>query len=191
MRAVLSSVAMVLAMVKAPGDIVSGDSSARSPAPADPRQALVAVAAARARAARQEEDDFPVDGAHSYGDGFGDRPGHDGQDLLASCGTPLRAATAASARLVDEDGAAGRYVILRTDGGRDLVYMHLSDVDVSMGERVRPGERVGSVGRTGNATTCHLHFEVWDAPGWYAGGAPRDPSAMLRSRERSRPVEAP
>ena len=133
MRAVLSSLAMVLAMVKAPGDVVGDDPSVRSPAPDDPRQALAAGAAARARSAREEAGDFPVDGAHSYGDGFGDRPGHDGQDLLASCGTPLRAATTATARLVDEDGAAGRYLVLRTAGGRDLVYMHLSDVDVDGG----------------------------------------------------------
>ncbi len=191
MRAVLSSLAMVLAMVTAPGDVVGDDPSVRSPAPDDPRQALAAGAAARARSAREEAGDFPVDGAHSYGDGFGDRPGHDGQDLLASCGTPLRAATTATARLVDEDGGAGRYLVLRTAGGRDLVYMHLSDVDVTAGEHVRAGERLGAVGQTGNATTCHLHFEVWDAPGWYAGGAPRDPSSMLRSRERSSVVEAP
>jgi murein DD-endopeptidase MepM/ murein hydrolase activator NlpD len=186
-RAMLSSLAMVLAMVKAPGDVVGDDPSLRSPAPQDPGQALAASAADR-RAARRA---FPVGGAHTYGDGFGDRPGHQGQDLLAGCGTPLRAAAPATVRLVDEDGAAGRHVVMRTRGGRDLVYMHLSDVGVHEGEEVDTGERLGTVGQTGNASTCHLHFEVWDAPGWYAGGEPRDPGSMLRSRERAPVVAAP
>ena len=32
---------------------------------------------------------------------------------------------------------------------------------------------------TGNASTCHLHFEIWTAPGWYEGGSPRDPKPDL------------
>jgi murein DD-endopeptidase MepM/ murein hydrolase activator NlpD len=37
------------------------------------------------------------------------------------------------------------------------------------------------VGRTGDATACHLHFEEWTAPGWYTGGSPFDPLADLRA----------
>ena len=44
---------------------------------------------------------------------------------------------------------------------------------------VAPGARVGAVGRSGNASTCHLHFEIWTAPGWYEGGAARDPKPDL------------
>jgi murein DD-endopeptidase MepM/ murein hydrolase activator NlpD len=125
---------------------------------------------------------FPVDGEHTYGDGFGDRPGHDGADVLAACGTPLRAVTGATVRRVANEGSAGRYVVLHDgDSGDDYVYMHMSDVGVSSGERVQDGERIGSVGQTGNATTCHLHFERWTAPGWYEGGSARDPMPLLRS----------
>jgi murein DD-endopeptidase MepM/ murein hydrolase activator NlpD len=32
---------------------------------------------------------------------------------------------------------------------------------------------------TGDATACHLHFEIWTAPGWYEGGSPIDPLPYL------------
>lgn len=209
MRAVLSSMAVVLAMVEVPGDAVPDDAGARvlgsdeplgelAP-PAPPTRASGPGGRDRTRdgesggssggAARRTT--FPIDGAHTYGDGFGDRPNHRGQDLLADCGTPLRATSDAKVRLVDEEASAGRHIVMRTSSGRDLVYMHMSEVDVGSGEKVSAGERVGSVGRTGNATTCHLHFETWGAPGWYAGGEPRDPAGLLRSKERAAVREAP
>ena len=123
---------------------------------------------------------FPVAGRVTWGDGFGERiGGHDGVDVLASCGTPLRAVRAGRVLLRTTDGAAGRHLVLRAGRG-EHVYMHLQDVDVAEGERVRAGDRLGTVGATGNATTCHLHFEAWDAPGWHRGPA-RDPEPMLRA----------
>ena len=136
-------------------------------------------------AADTPERAFPVDGQHTYGDGFGDRANHQGADILAACGTPLRAVKDGTVRRLATEGSAGRYIILRAGDGEEYVYMHMSDVAVSSGERVRAGEPVGSVGQTGNATTCHLHFEAWSAPGWYAGGSPHDPASLLRSASPS------
>jgi murein DD-endopeptidase MepM/ murein hydrolase activator NlpD len=42
------------------------------------------------------------------------------------------------------------------------------------------GRRIASVGRTGRADGCHLHFELWTAPGWYRGGRAYDPLGKLR-----------
>jgi murein DD-endopeptidase MepM/ murein hydrolase activator NlpD len=125
-------------------------------------------------------DTYPIDGAHHYGEGFGG--GHKGQDVMADCGTPLRAVKAATVRKVATQAAAGRYIVLHDgDSGEDYVYMHMSAVDVSTGDSVGAGDKVGAVGETGDATACHLHFEEWTSPGWFAGGHAKDPMPLLRS----------
>ena len=125
---------------------------------------------------------YPVDGAHTYGDGFGDRGGHQGQDVMADCGLPLRAVEDVTVRRVATEAAAGRYIVLHdSDSGEDYVYMHLSAVDVAVGDTPRAGDKVGEVGQTGDATACHLHFEEWTAPGWYVGGHAKDPLPFLHN----------
>ena len=46
------------------------------------------------------------------------------------------------------------------------------------------GQLIGYVGDSGDAQGCHLHFEMWSAPGWYDGGAPVDPLPSLQSWDR-------
>jgi murein DD-endopeptidase MepM/ murein hydrolase activator NlpD len=129
---------------------------------------------------------FPIAGAWHWGGPdthFGDRGGaHDGEDLMSRCGTPVVAAAAGRVVFVDFDGASGNYLVVRTARG-DHVYMHLrAKPRFERGERVDAGDRLGSVGRTGNASACHLHFETWTAPGWYDGGRAVDPRPELRRR---------
>jgi murein DD-endopeptidase MepM/ murein hydrolase activator NlpD len=119
---------------------------------------------------------FPVRGAHSYGDGVGaPRAGHthQGQDVLAACGTPLVAARGGRVQYkAYQAGGAGNYIVI--DGKKtshDYVYMHLKQASpLNRGDRVRTGQRIGIVGDTGDATGCHLHMEEWSGPGWYEGG---------------------
>ncbi|HEV2814367.1 MAG TPA: M23 family metallopeptidase [Solirubrobacteraceae bacterium] len=130
---------------------------------------------------------FPIDGEWEWGGAsthFGDRGGaHDGEDLMSDCGTPIVAAAGGKVVFADSDGAAGNYLVVR--GEEDHVYMHLArETRFEAGDRVRTGERLGSVGRTGNASTCHLHFEIWTAPGWYDGGKARDPRGDLKRWSR-------
>lgn len=130
---------------------------------------------------------FPVAGAHTYGDPFGEpRSGgrvHEGQDLPAACGTPLVAARGGKVAASGySDALYGYYVLidgLATD--RDYFYAHMqAPTSLAEGDRVRTGERIGEVGKTGNARNefCQLHFELW--PHGYRDGSPEDPAPVLR-----------
>lgn len=132
---------------------------------------------------------FPIRGRHDYGNSgarFGaGRAGHthQGQDTFARCGTKLVAARAGTVKFNQYHSAAGYYLVI--DGYKsdyDYVYMHLQERSAfKPGDRVRTGQMIGRVGDTGDAVGCHLHFEMWTAPGWYRGGSPIDPLRYLRS----------
>jgi len=127
---------------------------------------------------------FPVRGAHTYGDGLGAGRGHRGADVFANCGTKLQAARAGRIQHKAFQGSgAGHYVVIDGKGnGKDYVYMHLVHASPrASGERVRTGQKIGLVGETGNASGCHLHFEIWSAPGWYQGGTFLDPLPKLQA----------
>jgi murein DD-endopeptidase MepM/ murein hydrolase activator NlpD len=134
--------------------------------------------------------EFPIRGPHYYGESaarFGGGRGHQGHDTFAACGTPVVAARGGVVKFKQYHGAAGHYIVI--DGvrtGIDYAYMHLRDAAlVDEGERVRTGQLVGHVGQTGSASGCHLHFEMWRAPGWYDGGSPFDPLPSLRSWDKT------
>ncbi len=81
------------------------------------------------------------------------------------------------------EGRAGNYVVIDGAGtGVDYAYMHLvAPSAYSEGDRIRTGDQIGLVGDSGNARGCHLHFELWGAPGWYDGGQPFDPLPSLQA----------
>jgi murein DD-endopeptidase MepM/ murein hydrolase activator NlpD len=155
-------------------------------------------AARRARSATSSSDPlslgfdlygyaFPILGPHDYG-GAGGRFGagrsghtHEGQDVMADCGLPLVAARGGRVQYSGYQGAAGNYVVIDGKGtSYDTAYMHLLEPSpLQEGDLVRTGQPIGVVGQTGDATACHLHFEIWTAPGWYEGGSPIDPLPYL------------
>jgi len=131
---------------------------------------------------------FPVAGKHSFGtavNGFGGGRGHQGQDILARCNVPVLAALGGTVYTVDVESAAGNYVVIDANDGTSQAYMHLIEPSkLAKGDRVVAGDPIGNVGQTGHATTCHLHFELWTAPGWYQGGEAVDPLPLLKSWDR-------
>lgn len=130
---------------------------------------------------------FPIRGPHDLGQSatndFGGARRHQGQDMFAACGTRLAAARAGTVKFAATDARAGNYVVIAGAGsGLDYVYMHMrAPATVAKGQQVFTGQKIGDVGDSGNADGCHLHFELWRAPGWYTGGSAIDPLGLLRA----------
>ena len=99
---------------------------------------------------------------------------HDGIDLAAPEGSPVRAAAAGTATVVDTAGGYGLHVLLRHDPILSTLYGHLSAALVKSGDSVAAGAPIGLVGSTGLSTGPHLHFEV------RRGGSPVDPVPYLK-----------
>ena len=130
---------------------------------------------------------FPIRGKHDLGqsatNNFGGGRNHKGQDMFAACGTPLVAARGAQVVYAGYHAQAGYYVVLRSrETKRDYVYMHMDSRPlVRTGDNVATRQPLGVVGDSGNASGCHLHFELWSAPGWYAGGRAVNPLGLLQA----------
>jgi murein DD-endopeptidase MepM/ murein hydrolase activator NlpD len=115
---------------------------------------------------------FPVDGPHwtrgAIGEFGAPRSGgrvHEGFDVVADCGTPLVAVRGGRVLRAGYDPVLyGNYLTIHGEGERrSYFYAHLPrSSPFSRGDRVYTGQRVGAVGKTGNARTvgCHLHFEI-------------------------------
>jgi murein DD-endopeptidase MepM/ murein hydrolase activator NlpD len=129
---------------------------------------------------------FPLRGSFDWGDGFGAGRGHEGQDLMTDCGRAVLAAYPGRVQVRDYHPAAGNYVVIDGAGKLlDTAYMHLREpTELHKRERVEAGHVIGRVGQTGDASVCHLHFEIWSQPGWYEGGEAIDPEPYLRSWKR-------
>ena len=129
---------------------------------------------------------FPLRGKHYYGDGLGAGRGHQGQDVFARCGTKIVAARGGKVQTNAYQSAAGYYVVI--DGkktGEDYAYMHMEKKGrPKEGSRVRTGEMIGRESDTGDAQGCHLHFEIWSAPGWYEGGHVLNPTRPLKKWDK-------
>jgi murein DD-endopeptidase MepM/ murein hydrolase activator NlpD len=85
---------------------------------------------------------------------------HYGTDLAGAVGDPVRTSNDGVVVLVRDCFASGKSIAVAHGGGLFTVYFHLSDFAVRSGDRVRRGDRIGLVGKTGRATGPHLHFGV-------------------------------
>lgn len=99
---------------------------------------------------------------------------HTGLDFAAPSGTPIHAVAGGTVTETGWGGAYGNRTEITLDDGTQLWYCHQTSINVSPGQRVEPGQFIGTVGATGNVTGPHLHLEV--RPG---GGDPVDPYAAL------------
>ncbi|HVE87641.1 MAG TPA: M23 family metallopeptidase [Myxococcales bacterium] len=98
---------------------------------------------------------------------------HDGIDLAAPAGTPVKTAGEGTVLYAGEQQGYGKIVIVEHPGGLVTLYAHNRDLRVKAGQRVRPEQVIATVGESGRTSGPHLHFEV------RRGGAPVDPLEHL------------
>ena len=101
---------------------------------------------------------------------------HEGVDISADAGVPVRVAADGVVVAAGEGGGYGRYVAVRHAVGLRTFYAHLGSIgkNVKPGVAVKAGEAVGQVGNTGSSTGPHLHFEIRDD-----ADHPLDPAMFL------------
>lgn len=103
---------------------------------------------------------------------------HKGIDIAAQEGSSVYAATDGTVSEADYNAENGYYILIAADDGEiQTKYAHLSKIDVEEDDTVTSGSVIGKVGKTGNATGAHLHFEV------HVNGDPCDPLAALVTEE--------
>ena len=108
---------------------------------------------------------------------YGYRSLHDGIDIGAGCGTPIRAVASGRVLQMYYQSAWGNRIIIdhgfHKGAGLATISNHLSGYAVHEGEWVQRGQIIGYVGTTGWSTGCHLHFTVMQ------NGSPVDPMRWL------------
>lgn len=101
---------------------------------------------------------FPLPGAKVISP-YGTRRGHSGTDLKTKANDTIRCVFDGVVRMSKPYAAYGNVVVVRHDNGLESVYSHNSKNLVQPGQFVRAGQPLALTGRTGRATTEHLHFE--------------------------------
>lgn len=109
---------------------------------------------------------WPADGEKTSGFGprvhpiFGTVRQHNGIDLGGDTGDRVRAARSGEVILAGQRGGFGNTIVIYHGLGYSTLYAHLSRIEVSEGQNVQSGDRIGAIGSTGWSTGPHLHFEL-------------------------------
>lgn len=110
---------------------------------------------------------WPVNGFLTDGYGIRNNPfggggveGHEGQDIAAAFGAPVKATADGLVVYAASRSGYGNIVVIYHGDGISTRFGHLSQIEVQPGQRVRRGEEIGRVGSTGRSTGPHCHYEV-------------------------------
>ena len=119
---------------------------------------------------------WPVEGP--VNSPYGQRNGkmHDGIDLGGDEGDPIYAAAAGEVVYSEKLGGYGNLIVIKHEDGFFTAYAHNEKNLVDKGDSVKQGQSIAKLGRTGNASGDHLHFEIRDESGTY------DPEDFLPER---------
>ena len=99
---------------------------------------------------------FPVQGRLTQGS----HPGHVALDLAVPTGTPVKSTMDGEVVHAGWNNEGYGNLVIVENGGYRTYYAHLSEIPVSVGQRVAAGTVIGLSGSTGNSTGPHVHYEV-------------------------------
>lgn len=97
---------------------------------------------------------------------------HNGTDYVAPVGTPIMAAGDGRVTHSTRNNLNGNYVFIQHANNIVTKYLHLSKRSVKVGDRVKQGQTIGTLGATGRVTGAHLHYE------FLVNGAHRNPRTV-------------
>jgi murein DD-endopeptidase MepM/ murein hydrolase activator NlpD len=98
---------------------------------------------------------------------------HTGVDLKTKANDPIYAVGDGVVTMSKNYSGYGKCIIIKHADGTETLYAHNSKNYVKEGEKVKSGQKIALTGRTGRATTEHLHFEV------RKNGKPVNPMPLL------------
>lgn len=95
---------------------------------------------------------------------------HEGIDFTAPRGTPIQATGSGTVVTVRNSRIGwGKHVIINHGYGYKTLYAHMQDIHVEVGDVVKKGQQIGTVGSSGTSTAPHCHYEI------HQDGRPVDP----------------
>lgn len=107
---------------------------------------------------KENEYCFPLPGGNVISP-YGTRRGHSGTDIKTKANDTIRCAFDGVVRMAKPYAAYGNVVVVRHANGLESIYSHNSKNLVKSDDVVKAGDAIGLTGRTGRATTEHLHLE--------------------------------
>lgn len=109
---------------------------------------------------KDKEWEYPLEGAKLISPFGGKRPNHKGSDLKTKAKDKVMAAFKGVVTFSGEMSGYGNVVFISHEIGLETRYAHNSKNLVKQGDKVKPGDVIALEGKTGNATTEHVHFET-------------------------------
>jgi murein DD-endopeptidase MepM/ murein hydrolase activator NlpD len=106
--------------------------------------------------------------------GWGNRM-HEGVDLASAYGTSIYATADGTVSYAGWENGYGRLIKIDHAFGIETRYGHLSDIHVSVGQKVSRGDLIGDMGNSGRSTGTHLHYEI------RIGGSAINPMTFIKA----------
>jgi lipoprotein NlpD len=154
-------------------DLAPAPGPPRPNAPSRPASSRPGGAASRPEPATKGMLDWPLRGVLYGRFGKKGKEPHDGIDLAAPAGTPVKTAQEGTVLYAGEQRGYGLIVIVQHPTGLITLYAHNRDLRVKTGQGVRRSQVIATVGESGRTSGPHLHFEV------RVDGKPVDPGDYL------------